>query len=147
MTKPRSHYDIFVSYTREDSGFARRLVEALRSRNISVWYDRGELRLGDTVLRHIEDGLENSDFFLLLLSPEYLKKPWSQFETGVALGRRGKSHILPVFLKHIDRAELARFAPLVVDTAGIDADKHSLEEIATMISDAVKRVDDKGKLR
>jgi hypothetical protein len=138
MTKKPSHYDVFVSYAKADADFARRLVETLQAKNISVWYDQGELRLGESMLRRLEDGLEHSDFFLLLLSPDYFKKPWTQFETGVALGRGGKTCILPVFLKHFERKELARIAPSVADTGGIEADKHSLEEIATMVSDRLK---------
>jgi len=142
MSENPLHYDVFVSYAKEDSDFARNLVNALKAKNISVWYDKGELRLGDSILRHIEDGLENSDYFLLLLSPEYFKKPWTQFERGVALGRGGKSRILPVFLKHFNRNELVRSAPSIANTRGIEADKHSLEEIATMISNAIKNRDD-----
>jgi len=137
MTK--SHYDIFVSYAKEDSAFARRLVEALRARKISVWYDRGELRLGDSILREVEDGLEHSDCFVLLLSPEYFKKPWTQFETGVALGRGGKDRIFPIFLKHFDRAELTRLSPSVGEVAGLNAEKLSVEEIAETIHEAIKR--------
>jgi hypothetical protein len=70
---------------------------------------------------------------LLLLSPAYFQKPWTQFETGVALGRGGATRILPVFLKHFERQELARIAPSVANTVGIEADKHSVEEIATMV--------------
>lgn len=145
MSNPLSHYDIFVSYAKEDSDFVQRLVEALRAKQITVWYDRGELRLGDAILRDLEDGLEHSDFFVLVLSPEYLKKAWAQFETGVALGRRGKKHILPIFLRQFDRAGLAQFAPSVADTAGIDADKLSLEEIATSISETIKGREEEGR--
>lgn len=99
------------------------------------------MRLGDSILRHVEDGFENSAYFLLLLSPEYFKKSWTQFETGVALGRGGKNRILPLFLKHFNRKELDRSALSIANTSGIDANKHSLEEIATMISDAIKNRD------
>jgi len=100
------------------------------------------LRLGDSVLRYIEDGLEHSDFFLLLLSPEYFKKPWTEFERGVALGRGGKKRILPVFLKNLKPKELVRIAPSIAETMGIEADKYSLEEIATMIFNVIKSRDD-----
>jgi hypothetical protein len=138
MIKNTSHYDVFVSYAKEDSDFAKSLVKALKARNISVWYDQGELRLGNSVLRHIEDGLEHSDFFLLLLSPEYFKKPWTEFERGVALGRGGKSRILPVFLKRFKPKELVKIAPSIAETTGIEAEKYSLEEIASMISNVIK---------
>jgi predicted nucleotide-binding protein len=142
MSNNSVHYDIFVSYAKEDSDFAQNLVDALKAKNISVWYDQGELRLGDSILRRIEDGLENSNYFLLLLSPEYFKKPWTQFERGVALGRGGKGRILPVFLKHCNQKELVRSAPSIAGSRGIEADKHSLDEIAAMISDTIKNRND-----
>jgi len=138
MSKNTSHYDVFVSYAKGDSDFAKSLVKALKARNISVWYDQGELRLGDSVLRNVEDGLEHSDFFLLLLSPEYFKKPWTEFERGVALGRGGKNRILPVFLKRFEPKELAKIAPSIAEAMGIEADNYSLEEIATMVSNVIK---------
>jgi hypothetical protein len=146
MIKAQHHYDVFVSYAREDLDFARRLVEALKAKNISVWYDQGDLRLGDNILRSIEDGLEHSDFFLLLISPDYLNKQWTQFETGVALGRRGKSRILPIFLKHFKPQETKNIAFLVADTRGIEAEKYSLEEIASMVFEVIKNRDDDKQL-
>jgi len=89
------------------------------------------LRLGDSVLRYIEDGLEHSDFFLLLLSPEYFKKPWTEFERGVALGRGGKKRILPVFLKNLKPKELVRIAPSIAETMGIEEIRQNLDNDAS----------------
>jgi len=142
MKKRTPHYDLFLSYAKEDSDFARDLAKLLKAKNIAVWYDHGKLRIGDSFLRQIEDGLENSDFFLLLLSPDYFKKPWTEFERGVALVRGGKKRILPVYLRHYKPNELQKIAPSIVDTTGIEADKHSMDEIATMISNLIKNRDD-----
>ncbi|UCH97702.1 MAG: toll/interleukin-1 receptor domain-containing protein [Candidatus Aminicenantes bacterium] len=139
MIKDQPHYDVFVSYAREDIDFARELVRALKAKNISVWYDQGELRFGDNILRSLEDGLERSDFFLLLLSPEYFNKQWTQFETGVALGRMGKGRILPIFLHTPQEIKKKGFFAHIM---GIEAEKYSLEEIASMVSEVIKKRND-----
>lgn len=138
MTKTEHGFDIFISYASDDSAFVRQLVPALRARGLKVWYDEGELRLGDSILRGIEDGLEHSRYFVLVLSPAFFKRSWAQFETGVALGRRGKQHILPVYLG-VGPRDLRKFAPALADSVGISAAEHPPSEIARMISDVVLR--------
>ncbi len=78
-------YDVFVSYTSSDEEFTRTLAQELTDRGLTVWFDQGALRLGDRVLRSLEDGLEHSNYFLLVLSPTFFQGSWTQFETGVAL--------------------------------------------------------------
>ena len=116
----------------------RTSVRRLADRGLSVWFDQGELRLGDSVLRSLEDGLEHSSYFLLVLSPAFFKGSWPQFETGVALGRVGKSHILPVY-RGIDSDDVRNHVPLLADRAAISADRHSIDEIADMVLEIIQR--------
>lgn len=125
-------YDIFVSYTSLDKEFVRMLVHKLTDRGLAVWFDQGALRLGDDVLRSLEDGLEHSNYFLLVLSPSFFQGSWTQFERGVALSRVGEDHILSVY-RGIDLNEIKSHAPLLADRTAISADRHSIDEIADMI--------------
>jgi len=139
MSEKEHRFDVFVSYARDDSTFVRQLVPALRDRGLRVWYDEGELRLGDSILRAVEDGLEHSRFFVLILSPAFFKRSWAQFETGVALGRNeDKRHIVPVYLG-VGPSDLRKFAPALADRVGINAAEHPPSEIARMISEVVQR--------
>ena len=131
-------YDLFVSYASEDESFVKSLVKALAEYGLTIWYDNGKLRFSDSILRFIEEGLENSRFFLLVLSPDYFKGSWCQFETGVALSRVGKEHILPLY-NGINPQDVERHFPLLTNKIGLETKKHSLQELAEMIIARVQR--------
>jgi hypothetical protein len=133
----RERFDIYISYASEDSAFVRELVPALRDQGLRIWYDEGEIRIGERFLRTIEDGLEHSRYFLLILSRAYFKRPWALFETGVALARGGKQHVLPVYLG-VEPGELTKYSPVLANTVGISAAEHSPDEIAAMVRKAVQ---------
>ena len=144
MTKETEYkYDLFISYASVDKSFVQSLVDTLAEYGLTVWYDNGELRFGDSILRFIEDGLENSRFFLLVLSPGYFKGSWPQFETGVALSRVGKEHILPLY-NGINPQDVEGHLPLLTDKIGLETKKHSLQELAEMILARVRRDRDEG---
>jgi hypothetical protein len=134
MKKRKNEHQIFLSYSQKDSHTASQLVDALEKRGLRVWYDKGKLRIGDSFLRGIEKALEQSDYFILLLSPEYLKSQWTNFEMGVALTR--KNHIFPIFTQKLDPKLLP---PLFSTVRGISVADHSIEEIASMVSKKIKR--------
>lgn len=95
-----AEYDVFVSYSKKDAPFVRSLVGALEERGIRAWYDGGELRVGENFMRRIEDALEQSRYFLLVISPDYLASQWNSFELGVALGAASarRVRVIPVLV-------------------------------------------------
>jgi predicted nucleotide-binding protein len=139
MKKTTENYDVFISYSEKDKLFARDLVELLRSKGLSVWYDNGELRFGDSILRQIENALEHSNYYLVILSPDYFSKQWTQFELGVAWARAGKNRILPIYMGPIKNTDIRKFSPIFADKSAINAENCSLEEIADKISDVISK--------
>lgn len=50
-------YDVFISHVSEDKDkIVRPLATALKERNISVWYDEFEMKIGDSLRRKIDKG-------------------------------------------------------------------------------------------
>ncbi len=107
-----AEYDVFVSYSKKDAPFVRSLVDALEERGVKAWYDREEIRAGDRFMRDIEGALEQSRFFLLVISPDYLSSQWTSFELGVALGAAAtrEARVISVVVRPTDLAILP--APL-----------------------------------
>src|SRR5437868_1973448 len=64
MPKPR----VFLSYAREDETHARRIYNALSRRDIQVWMDKMSLLGGEDFDAAIRKAIQESDFFLVLLS-------------------------------------------------------------------------------
>lgn len=74
-------YDVFVAYASEDrERVAEPLVAALRSRGLTVWYDRDALAIGDSLDEKIDEGLQRCRFGIVVLSRAFFAKPWPQEE-------------------------------------------------------------------
>lgn len=137
MSKNKPTYDAFISYSSEAGLFAKSLANALRNQGLSVWYDEGKLRFGDSFLREIENALEESRYFILILSPSYFDKQWPNFELGVALSRdfsSRKKHIFPIYVKDIDPKSLP---PSLSRIAGLYAKDHPVDEIAAILAENI----------
>lgn len=138
MAEKQATYDVFISYANEDKAFVQQLVSALKTQGLTVWYDEGQLRVGDSMLRQLEDGLEHSEYFVVVVSPNLLSRQWSQFEMGVAVGRGRGNKILPIYLK-TEQPAITRALPILADKLGISAEEHTIDEISRAIADVVKR--------
>lgn len=78
---------IFLSYAREDATAAARLCTNLRAKSRKVWYDRDCLRGGEKWRPAIHAAIQESDFFVALLSGASVsKRGMVQSEMKKALG-------------------------------------------------------------
>src|ERR1700694_5684589 len=94
-------YDVFISYASEDRGrVAQPLAKELESRGLQVWYDEIKLQLGDSLRRKIDAGLSGCRFAVVVLSPRYFAKEWTQYELDSLVSRQtGEKQkiILPIW--------------------------------------------------
>ena len=88
--------DVFVSYARRDAAIADGLTAALLERGRRPWVDRRELEPSDKWLEALHRGIEASDTFLYLATPNSVASQWCTDELVRAddLGKR----ILPVIV-------------------------------------------------
>lgn len=75
---------IFISYARADSAFARRLVEDLSEYDLALWLDVINIPKGANWDIEVQKGLDSSDLMLVLLSPDSVNSQnvadeWSYF--------------------------------------------------------------------
>jgi hypothetical protein len=87
---------IFISYSRKDIDFARRLAGDLEKAGYDVWWDISDLRGGDDWVREIPAAIEGSDFFIVVLTPNAAVSEWVRKEYTQALSLRKK--IIPIML-------------------------------------------------
>ena len=77
---------IFLSYARENRGIATRLYNDLNRYELDVWLDMESLLPGDRWKDRIQDAIENSSYFIALLSTRSVnKKGFVQKELKTAL--------------------------------------------------------------
>ena len=87
---------LFVSYSRKDIAFVRRLAGDLEKAGYDVWWDVSDLRGGDDWLRLIPAAIESSDCFIIVLSPNAILSEWVKREYTQALSLRKK--VIPIML-------------------------------------------------
>ena len=88
---------IFISYSRKDIDFVRKLAGDLEKAGYDVWWDLTDLRGGDDWVRVIPAAIESSAYMLVVLSPDGVLSDWVKKEYTQALGLRKK--IIPIMLK------------------------------------------------
>ena len=133
--------DYFISHAGED----RRtcvdpLVNELRRKDRTVWYSEFEITLGDSLLRKIDEGLQNSRFGVVVLSPDFFQKPWPQAELDGLAARaavEGRKVILPVWHR-LSHADVAERSPSLAGLIGIETGR-GIAEVADAIIAASDR--------
>ena len=96
--------DLFISYSRRDSEFVRRLAGALEERGKTVWLDTEGIEAGEVFPLALKRAIEESDAFVFVITPDSVASPFceQEIEHAEALGKR----ILPVLRVKVPDAEL-----------------------------------------
>lgn len=85
---------IFISYSHVDKEFADRLVSDLELSGVGVWFDKYNIKAGDSVFQKISEGLENNDSLILIMSPASISSFYVNKELDAAFAL--KARIFPV---------------------------------------------------
>jgi hypothetical protein len=90
----------FLSHSWQNSDIATRLAADLREQGVDVWYDKWEIKPGDSLRRKVDEGIERASFFLVLLTPESIGSEWVQVELDAGMVRRIHGHckLIPMVL-------------------------------------------------
>jgi TIR domain len=135
-------WDAFISHASEDKeAFVRPLAETLSSLGARIWYDETSLSLGDSLSQSIDKGLARSRYGVVVVSSNFMRKPWTQHELSGLWTRDlyGHGRILPIW-HGVDRDAVAEFSPTLADrvalvTAGSDAADIALKILAEIRPD------------
>jgi WD40 repeat protein len=79
-----SSLEVFISYSRADSDFARKLNEALQLQGKTTWFDQESIASGYDFQQEIYRGIESSDNFLFIISPKSVNSPYCADEVEYA---------------------------------------------------------------
>ena len=81
---PLESLDVFISYSRADSDLARKLNNELQLQGKTTWFDQESIASGSDFAREIEQGIQSSDNFLFILSPQAVNSPYCAMEVEYA---------------------------------------------------------------
>ena len=88
---------VFVSYSRTDLSFVKQLASDLKSAGLDVWYDVSRLGGGERWMREIETAIRNSEFLIVVLSPDSVISEWVDREFMLASSLKLK--IIPLLYR------------------------------------------------
>jgi hypothetical protein len=88
---------VFISYSRKDLVFVERLAEDLKAAGLEVWYDLSGLDGGTRWGREIQSAIQQSQIFVVVLSPNSIDSEWVEKEFMYANSLKRK--IIPLLLK------------------------------------------------
>ncbi|HUZ29411.1 MAG TPA: toll/interleukin-1 receptor domain-containing protein, partial [Solirubrobacteraceae bacterium] len=95
---------MFISYSRRDKEFVAKLHEALDAHRKESWVDWEDIPASAQWQREIEDGIDQADAFLLVLSPDSVQSAVCAQELEHAIQRRKR--ILPIVHRDVDPQEV-----------------------------------------
>ncbi|AFZ21832.1 TIR domain-containing protein [Allocoleopsis franciscana] len=83
---PLESLDVFVSYSRADSDFARKLNDSLQIQGKTTWFDQESIASGSDFQQEIYRGIKACNNFLFILSPRSVNSPYCADEVEYAAG-------------------------------------------------------------
>lgn len=130
-------FDFFISHASEDKDeIVRDLADALKENGFEVWYDEFELKIGDSLRKKIDNGLSKSRFGIVIISPSFVKKNWTEYELNGMVAREMNGHkvILPIWHK-ISKDEVLKFSPTLADKMALNTSIHTIQEIINSLKE------------
>jgi hypothetical protein len=104
---------------------------------VSVWFDEGTLRIGDSLRSKIDEGLAHCRYGVVILSPSFFAKDWPKKELDGMVAREnlsGEKVILPVWHR-VTKTQVTKFSPMLAGRLagntknGIPALVRSIKEV------------------
>src|SRR5262245_29013023 len=80
-----SNNSIFICHSSIDKTFVEKLAEDLLDNGIDVWFDKWEIKVGDSLILKINSGILESSRMGVVLSPNSIKSQWVQKELSAGL--------------------------------------------------------------
>lgn len=76
---------VFISYSYQDKDFVEWLKSNLVDLGLEFWYDQQEINIGDSIKEKVNEGLQSSSAFILVLSSSSMHSDWVKYEMNSAL--------------------------------------------------------------
>jgi hypothetical protein len=102
---------IFISHSNKDKDFVIRLSNDLKIAGYQIWYSGWEIKVGNSIVKKINEGLAESSHLAVVLSPNSVTSEWVQRElNSVLMEQLSKRNItiLPILYQECEIPLLLR---------------------------------------
>jgi len=90
---------VFIAHSSKDKPFVEKLAHDLKRYKLPLWFDKWELKVGDSIVEKINSALGKMTDLIIVLSPNSVNANWVRKELSSALMRKLKDNsvrILPI---------------------------------------------------
>ena len=102
---------VFLSHTSVDKSFVEKLAKRLTKLGVKVWFDKWEIKIGDSITWKIEEGIRENEYLGIILSQEALNSEWVKSELSAAWFKQMDSKkvvVLPIYYRNCEIPYLLR---------------------------------------
>lgn len=133
-------WDVFISHASEDKDtVALPLRNALVDLGVSVWLDKTELTIGDSLRQKIDQGIRSSRFGIVILSERFFAKGWTSHELDGLVTRTvaGEQTLLPIW-HNLTGDQVRAYSPSLADKVALTTDSMAVDEMAAQIAAVIR---------
>lgn len=140
--RPQELREVFISYAHEDrANFVQPLVDEMKKRNISRWYDDEQAvnMWGHSLREEIDNGIKSSRFCIVVFSKSYFKKYWTKRELdGILMKERiDNGQILPIW-HEIEEFDMYTFSPMLTNMLAFSTSAYTVNEICDALESKIR---------
>ena len=125
-------YDVFISHASADKEeYVDKLKAKLDKLKVRIFYDKDSIEWGDEWKKKILEGVDRSEFAIIVISKNFFGREWTDKELNEFLNRQNKNGqkiILPI-LHNITIEDLRKEYPAVADIQALRTDQYNCEDI------------------
>lgn len=111
---------VFLSYSREDTAYAKILIQAFQQHNLPIWFD--EYTDDGTTWTHVlQEKIGECQVFLLVMTPRSFESHWVQCELAYAL--KLEKRIFPLLLEGTHWLSVAALQTVDVTNGALPPDR------------------------
>ena len=135
--KRNKEYDVFISHASSDKiDYVEELYQTISKLGIRVFYDKEVIDWGDNWKQKIYDGVELSEFAIIVISDNFFGKEWTEKELQSFLNRQnnsGEKIILPL-LHGITISDLCHHYPDLSEIQVISDSEYDKKDVAILFA-------------
>lgn len=138
---PLKEYDVFISHSTNDKdSFVNDLAEALKEANVSIWYDSDSIGWGKSIRQEIDNGLAYSNYGIVVISPSFIEKYWTNYELDGILSKEGatKSQVILPIWHNVTADQVQKYSFSLSNKLALNTAINTIDEIVENVKKLLK---------